>query len=189
MGSCRVSRRGGFLAVWSGSSALAAALRRRRAGGWIDQRLGKASAPRIAVDEVMWMAGISTMRQPAEAKLHAERALELSDAHSFPQFSAVSRVVLGRAVVELQHTAEGEALIADGIGRMTSTGSARRPHALPSVGSGGCRAGRQVGTGDAIDRGSACRKSRGTLLLARMPAYPQRSSGSAGTRSRSEAIA
>jgi tetratricopeptide (TPR) repeat protein len=63
------------------------------------------------------------LRQPGQARLQASEALELSDRHSFPQFSAISRVVLGRAIVELGEKPEGEALIADGIARMTGTGA------------------------------------------------------------------
>jgi class 3 adenylate cyclase/tetratricopeptide (TPR) repeat protein len=77
----------------------------------------------IAFAEYMAAILAILMRQPSLAKGHAERALELSDAHSFPQFSAISRVVLGRAMVELEEPAEGAALITEGIGRMMSTGS------------------------------------------------------------------
>lgn len=72
-----------------------------------------------------YMAGILAvlMRYPEQARAHAERSLALSDEHKFPQLSAISRIVLGRALAELVDAARGCELIEDGMERMNATGA------------------------------------------------------------------
>jgi predicted ATPase/class 3 adenylate cyclase len=63
------------------------------------------------------------MRQPRQAQGAAERAMDLSDTNGFRPFAAISRVVLGRALVETTPSSDAVDLINDGIARMAETGS------------------------------------------------------------------
>jgi class 3 adenylate cyclase/tetratricopeptide (TPR) repeat protein len=51
----------------------------------------------------------------------AKSAIALSDEHTFPQFAAISRVGLGRALAGLGFTAEGTKLMREGLARMAGT--------------------------------------------------------------------
>lgn len=53
----------------------------------------------------------------------AQRSVSLSDEYDYPQFSAIARIALGRAVAELEDATVGVALIHQGIEAMTHTGS------------------------------------------------------------------
>jgi class 3 adenylate cyclase/tetratricopeptide (TPR) repeat protein len=72
-----------------------------------------------------YMAAILAMllRDPETALRLGTQSLESSDALKFPVFSAISRVVVGRAAAELGDTNRGLAMIEEGIGRMERTGS------------------------------------------------------------------
>ncbi len=72
-----------------------------------------------------YMAAILAVlvRDPELALRLGTQSLEASDTLKFPVFSAISRVVVGRATAELGDTAAGVAMIEEGIGRMERTGS------------------------------------------------------------------
>ncbi len=72
-----------------------------------------------------YMAAIMAVltADPEQAEDLAERSIRLSDQHGFPQFTAISRVVLGRARAEVGRAQEGCALIAEGLRGMTKTRS------------------------------------------------------------------
>lgn len=61
------------------------------------------------------------MRKAAEARRLAEESIEISDKHNFPQFAAISRVALGRALADLGDPAGGARMIDDGIAGMSKT--------------------------------------------------------------------
>ncbi len=63
------------------------------------------------------------MRKPDDARRLAEQSIELSDRERFPQFAAISRIVLGRSLVEIDRSPAGIELIARGIEGMTGVGS------------------------------------------------------------------
>lgn len=67
---------------------------------------------------------LALLLRDSEAALQLGRqSLESSDALKFPVFSAISRVVVGRATAELGDPTKGVALIEEGIGRLERTGS------------------------------------------------------------------
>lgn len=72
-----------------------------------------------------YMAAILAMLmdEPKTALALGTQSIETSDASKFPVYSAISRVVVGRAVAALGDAADGAALIDDGIARMERTGS------------------------------------------------------------------
>jgi predicted ATPase/class 3 adenylate cyclase len=72
-----------------------------------------------------YMAAILAMlmREAETARSLAEESISLSDRHAFPQFAAISRIVLGRALADLGQPEEGLALIRHGIAAMEQTGS------------------------------------------------------------------
>jgi len=53
----------------------------------------------------------------------AEDSIRLADKHGFPQFAAISRIALGRAMAEAGAPADGIDLIRDGLAGMAATGS------------------------------------------------------------------
>lgn len=53
----------------------------------------------------------------------AEDSIQLADKHGFPQFAAISRITLGRAVAGAGRAADGVTLIRDGLAGMAATGS------------------------------------------------------------------
>ncbi len=57
------------------------------------------------------------------ARRFAEDSIQLADKHGFPQFAAISRIVLGRAIAGSGAPADGIALIRDGMAGMAATGS------------------------------------------------------------------
>jgi class 3 adenylate cyclase/tetratricopeptide (TPR) repeat protein len=61
--------------------------------------------------------------EPRRAEALAQQSIDLSDQHGFPQFTAISRIVLGRARAELGDPEDGRALIADGLQGMAATRS------------------------------------------------------------------
>ena len=73
----------------------------------------------------LYMAGMQAVMfaELREAETYAEQALEISLEHSFPQFIATSKIVLGRARAEREGKAEAIALINDGLEAMKSTRS------------------------------------------------------------------
>jgi len=81
--------------------------------GPYDVTFGKSMAAVLAV----------LMRESAEARDLARQSLELSDSHGFPQFGAISRVALGRALAGLGQAREGIDLINQGLAAMTSIGT------------------------------------------------------------------
>ena len=71
------------------------------------------------------MAGIHavlTESLPAAAQF-AEDAMRLADKHGFPQFAALSRIILGRVIAGSGAPAEGIALMNQGLAGMTTAGS------------------------------------------------------------------
>ena len=72
-----------------------------------------------------YMAAIMAVltADPEQARDLAGRSMRLSDEHGFPQFTAISRVVLGRALADLDRAEEGCGLIREGLRGMTRTGS------------------------------------------------------------------
>ena len=77
----------------------------------------------IAFAEYMAAIMHIVFHEPEQAKDLATRSLQLSEEHRFPQFAAISKVVLGRAQAELQRASEGVGLIEQGIAGMSQTGS------------------------------------------------------------------
>ena len=63
------------------------------------------------------------MRDGPRALQLAESSMELADRNSFPQFAAISRIALGRALVGTNRSSEAIGLIEQGIAGMTETGS------------------------------------------------------------------
>src|SRR5437667_7098348 len=63
------------------------------------------------------------IRDEALARRMAENSIELSDRNGFPQFAAISRIALGRALVDTDRSSEAVSLIQRGIAGMTETGS------------------------------------------------------------------
>jgi class 3 adenylate cyclase len=53
----------------------------------------------------------------------AENSVQLADKHGFPQFAAISRITLGRAMAGSGAPADGITLIRDGLAGMAATGS------------------------------------------------------------------
>jgi tetratricopeptide (TPR) repeat protein len=72
-----------------------------------------------------YMAAIMLVlaQRPEEARIRAERSISLSEKHGFPQFAAISRIALGRALADLERADEGVKLIGQGIEGMNGTGS------------------------------------------------------------------
>jgi len=77
----------------------------------------------IAFAEYMAAIMHVIFHEPEQAVELATRSLNLSDEHHFPQFAAISRVVLGRALAEVNRADEGVDLIEQGIAGMSQTGS------------------------------------------------------------------
>ena len=77
----------------------------------------------LAFAQYMSVILMVLLREPAQARYRAELSIELSDQHGFPQFAAISRVVLGRALAELGAAASGVPLMKEGIAGMNRTGS------------------------------------------------------------------
>jgi class 3 adenylate cyclase/tetratricopeptide (TPR) repeat protein len=77
----------------------------------------------VAFAEYMAAILAVLMRRAPEARRAAERSMELSDAHGFAQFVPISRIVLGRALVDISPSPEAVTLIRRGIAGMTETGS------------------------------------------------------------------
>ncbi len=77
----------------------------------------------IAFSEYMAAILAILMRHAPDACRAAERSIELSDQNGFPQFAAISRIALGRALVDRRPSAEAVALIRRGIAGMAQTGS------------------------------------------------------------------
>lgn len=75
----------------------------------------------LAFAEYMAAILLILLRQPARAGELAEHSIELSERHKFPQFIAISRVVLGRALAALGRSSEGIRLIDAGITGMKET--------------------------------------------------------------------
>jgi tetratricopeptide (TPR) repeat protein len=63
------------------------------------------------------------MREAEKARRLAEQAMDLADRTGFPQFAAISRVALGRALVEVSPSEAAVDLIETGMAGMSETGS------------------------------------------------------------------
>jgi class 3 adenylate cyclase/tetratricopeptide (TPR) repeat protein len=63
------------------------------------------------------------MRNAPEGRRLAEHAIQISDEHGFPQFAAISRIALGRALVDVAPSSTAIELIRGGIQGMAETGS------------------------------------------------------------------
>jgi tetratricopeptide (TPR) repeat protein len=63
------------------------------------------------------------MRNAAEGRRLAEQAIDLADANGFRQFATISRVALGRALIDLDPSPRAVDLIETGIAGMAETGS------------------------------------------------------------------
>jgi predicted ATPase len=63
------------------------------------------------------------MREYVQAEALAAQALELSEKHQFVEMAELSRPILGQARAQLGRTAEGIALIRDGIARLLEIGT------------------------------------------------------------------
>lgn len=123
----------------------------RRKAGAIAQTYGNAAvvaalqgARGRAVDRVQWalhvaadnanpydlafanhMAALTYLivRALDRAQEAAERSVSLSDEHNYPQFSAIARIALGRAIAELDDATAGVSLIHQGLEAMARTGA------------------------------------------------------------------
>jgi class 3 adenylate cyclase/tetratricopeptide (TPR) repeat protein len=73
----------------------------------------------------LYMTGILAVLdgELSEGEALARQAMELCDAHGFPQFAGISRIVLGRARAGLGGAEEGVTLIREGLAGLTSTGA------------------------------------------------------------------
>jgi tetratricopeptide (TPR) repeat protein len=99
----------------------------QRATERIDRALSFSEKSRSPYDMSFahYMAAIHAILtdQLGQAERFAEHSMQLSDKHGFPQFSAISRIALGRAKAGGGTPADGVALIRDGLSRMVGTRS------------------------------------------------------------------
>lgn len=123
------ARRPGAVAQTFGNAAINALLlgnvgeARRRAACALS--MTRASRNQYDAAFAAYMVGMFEVILGADAAAErlARRALMLSDEHSFPQFAATSRVVLGRALAGLGRADEGAPLIQEGMRAMSGTHS------------------------------------------------------------------
>lgn len=87
--------------------------------------MAKASKSPYDIAFTRYMAAILAvlLRDAERARRLAERSIELSEQHSFPQFAAISRIALGRALADLGSPLEGVKSIREGIAGMDNTQS------------------------------------------------------------------
>ena len=98
-----------------------------RAQQRIDHALNSAARNNCPYDAAFahYMAAIHSVLTDniKEAVQLSETAIHLSDKHGFPQFAAISRIALGRAVAGTGAPFDGISLIRDGLAGMAGTGS------------------------------------------------------------------
>ncbi|WP_119419376.1 AAA family ATPase [Desertibaculum subflavum] len=125
----RFARRPGAVAQTYGNAArIAWLLGDFRAA---DARMARALAVAEQLDNpydrsfAAYMAAIMhvLLRRPAAAVEQAEAALALAEKNGFPQFAAISRIALGRALVDRPDGRPAPALIQDGLAGMMGTRS------------------------------------------------------------------
>jgi tetratricopeptide (TPR) repeat protein len=122
-------RKTGAIAQTYGNAALVAALQGDRGHAveraeWALQVAADNANPYdAAFASHMAASTFLIVRALDRAQEAAQRSVSLSDEHEYPQFSAIARIALGRAVAELEDATRGVALIHQGLGAMTRTGS------------------------------------------------------------------
>lgn len=122
-------RKTGAIAQTYGNAALVAALQGaqgravERAEWALQVATDNANPYDAAFASHMAASTFLIVRALDRAQEAAQRSVSLSDEHDYPQFSAIARIALGRAVAELEDATVGVALIHQGLGAMTRTAS------------------------------------------------------------------
>jgi tetratricopeptide (TPR) repeat protein len=120
-------RKPGAIAQTYGNAALVAALQGRRSCAL--RRIERAQCVAqdnanpydVAFANHMAAMTFLTLRQPGHAHEAAQLSMSLSEEHCYPQFSAIARVALGRAMAEVEDATQGVALIRQGLEAMSRT--------------------------------------------------------------------
>jgi class 3 adenylate cyclase/tetratricopeptide (TPR) repeat protein len=120
-------RKPGAIAQTYGNAAIVAALQGaqglavKRAERALDVASDNANPYDAAFANHMAASTFLIVRALDRAQEAAQRSVSLSDEHGYPQFSAIARIALGRAVAELEDATVGVALIHRGLEGMTHT--------------------------------------------------------------------
>lgn len=96
---------------------------RKRIVYCVDASRKTGSAYELAFSLYMSAVQLILMNEDQHAKEKANQAMQISDENGFPQFSAISRVALGRAEAAIGNPVSGIAHIEDGFARMGTNGS------------------------------------------------------------------
>lgn len=122
-------RKTGAIAQTYGNAAIVAALQGARQPAvervrWALQVADENANPYdVAFANHMAASTFLIVRVLDRAQEAAERSVSLSDEHNYPQFSAIARIALGRAMAELEDATVGVSLIHQGLEAMARTGA------------------------------------------------------------------
>jgi class 3 adenylate cyclase/tetratricopeptide (TPR) repeat protein len=122
-------QRAGVIAQTYGNGAKVAALLGRcalavrRNQHTIDVAVANNNPFDLAFASYMCASNSVTLRHMEAAREHATRAIALADEHRYPQFAAIARVALGRAIAELEDPVAGVALMREGLAGQARNGA------------------------------------------------------------------